>query len=195
LKPVLVLYATREGHTRKIAEHIAATLAGRGQAAEIRDARAPGDFFFLRRYSTAILAASVHLGKHEPEMVEFARRHHVELREMQAAFISVSMSQAAAEDVCRSPDARARSATDVRQMIDRFLDDTGWRPRHVKAVAGALLYRRYGLLVRFVMKRIARRSGAPTDTSRDHVLTDWKALDRFIGEVSEVTAGEAHLVS
>jgi menaquinone-dependent protoporphyrinogen IX oxidase len=32
------------------------------------------------------------------------------------------------------------------------------------------------------MKRIAKRAGAPTDTTRDYVFTDWVALDRFVEE-------------
>ena len=32
------------------------------------------------------------------------------------------------------------------------------------------------------MKRIARKAGAPTDTSRDFEFTDWAALDRFVGD-------------
>jgi len=38
--------------------------------------------------------------------------------------------------------------------------------------------------VRFVMKQIARKTGSPTDTSRDHELTDWAAVDRFAGELA-----------
>ena len=33
------------------------------------------------------------------------------------------------------------------------------------------------------MKLIARKAGASTDTSRDHVYTDWLALDRTIDEL------------
>jgi menaquinone-dependent protoporphyrinogen IX oxidase len=33
------------------------------------------------------------------------------------------------------------------------------------------------------MKRIAKAQGASTDTSRDHELTDWEALDRIVDEV------------
>jgi menaquinone-dependent protoporphyrinogen oxidase len=29
------------------------------------------------------------------------------------------------------------------------------------------------------MKRIARKEGGPTDTSRDYEYTDWEAVDRF----------------
>jgi menaquinone-dependent protoporphyrinogen oxidase len=54
-------------------------------------------------------------------------------------------------------------------------------------VAGTLAYSRYNFIIRFVMKRIARKNGAPTDTSRDYELTDWAALDRFVGETMHTT--------
>ena len=68
-------------------------------------------------------------------------------------------------------------------MIDTFLAETGWHPSKVRAVAGALSYTKYNFLVRFVMKRIAKAQGASTDTSRDHELTDWEALDHIVDEV------------
>jgi len=43
------------------------------------------------------------------------------------------------------------------------------------------------------MRMIASRAGAETDTSRDHDLTDWEALDRFVASLSaemDTTAGE-----
>ena len=47
-------------------------------------------------------------------------------------------------------------------------------------VAGALAYSQYNFLVKLVMKGIARRAGAPTDTSRDYEFTDWPAVDAFV---------------
>jgi menaquinone-dependent protoporphyrinogen IX oxidase len=54
-----VFYATREGHTRCIAEHIASTLA---------------------------------------TMIAFVKRHRKELERLGAAFLSVTLSEAGAED-------------------------------------------------------------------------------------------------
>ena len=51
-------------------------------------------------------------------------------------------------------------------------------------VAGALLYRQYGAIVRLVMRFIAKVAGATTDTSRDHEYTDWQMLDRFVDELA-----------
>lgn len=45
-----------------------------------------------------------------------------------------------------------------------------------KAVAGALLYTRYGWLKRWIMRRIVRKAGGDVDTTRDYEYTDWIAL-------------------
>jgi menaquinone-dependent protoporphyrinogen oxidase len=74
--------------------------------------------------------------------------------------------------------------------MDQFIRETGWRPTHIKPVAGALLYTTYNPLIRFVMKRIAKKAGAETDTSRDYEYTDWVELDRFTGTLAtELAAG------
>jgi menaquinone-dependent protoporphyrinogen IX oxidase len=44
-------------------------------------------------------------------------------------------------------------------MIDGFVAETGWRPTRVKPVAGALMYSKYNVLVRFLMTRIATCTG------------------------------------
>jgi menaquinone-dependent protoporphyrinogen oxidase len=79
---------------------------------------------------------------------------------------------------------RARSAADVQRVVDSFLADTGWHPSKVHAAAGALMYSKYNFLIRFIMRAIARKEGANTDTSQDHEFTDWAALDHVIDEVS-----------
>lgn len=183
MKPVLVIYATREGHTRRIAEHIAATVRSRGHQAAAVDAAHLPEGFSLGSYAAAIVAASVHAGKHENEIVAFVKRHRADLERIPAVFLSVSLSEAGVEDPASSPERRARAAADVQRMIDTFLAETGWHPSKVRAVAGALSYTKYNFLVRFVMKRIAKAQGASTDTSRDHELTDWEALDHIVDEV------------
>lgn len=183
MKPLVILYATREGHTRHIAAHVEAVLRERGYAARMRDVRELQQPFDLDRYDGAIVAASVHRGKHEPEMVEFVKRHRDALEALPCGFISVSLSEAGAEDETQLPELRAKAAAESVKVIDAFLGETGWRPRRVKPVAGALRYPRYNFLVRFVMKRIAKRASMSTDTSRDHVFTNWKALDAFVDEV------------
>jgi menaquinone-dependent protoporphyrinogen oxidase len=182
VKTVGVLYATREGHTQRIAEHVAADLRLRGLHPEVENLGTRAAAINLRDYSGVILAASVHAGVHESEMVKFVKTNRTALEAMPAAFLSVTLSEAGAERADATPLEHAAFVADVEQVIGRFFEETGWRPQHVKPVAGALLYTRYNVLLRFLLKRIARKSGGSTDTSRDHVYTDWQALDQFVNE-------------
>jgi menaquinone-dependent protoporphyrinogen oxidase len=182
MKPVLVLYATHEGQTRRIAEHMAASLGAHGLVADVVNAAYIPDGFSLDSYSAAIVAASVHGGRHENEIVRFVKDHVKGLERIPTAFLSVSLSEAGAEDAMAPPENRARAAADATRMIDQFLAETGWRPSSIKAVAGALLYTKYNFLLRFVMKRISHRAGGTTDTSKDHEYTDWAVLDKLVDE-------------
>ena len=58
MKPILIIYATREGHTRHIAEHLGATLSARQRSFELIDAAHIPDGLSLTDYSAAILSAS-----------------------------------------------------------------------------------------------------------------------------------------
>lgn len=180
MKPILVLYATREGHTARIAEHVAATLRSREIDVDVFNVAQLPEGFSLGRYSAAVLAASVHGGGHEREMVAFAKKQREPLDHIPTAFLSVSLSETTVEDLTRPEELRAQTQVEVQRILDRFLAETGWRPTRMSPVAGALLYQEYGLLKRFVMRMITKKSGGPTDTSRDYVFTDWVALDRFV---------------
>jgi menaquinone-dependent protoporphyrinogen oxidase len=189
MKPILILYATREGQTRRIAEHVAAEIRTRRLVADVRDVRAESPTLDLAPYRAAVLAASIHMGKHEDEMIAFVKSNREALERMPTAFLSVSLNETKAEDMTAPPEKRAEAHRAVQETIDRFFEQTGWRPGRVKPVAGALLYTKYNVLVRFIMKQISKRSGGSTDTSRDHEYTDWAALDRFVEEfVAELGA-------
>lgn len=173
-----ILFATREGQTRRIAERIAADMRTAGAAVDVIDLKATRQID-LSTYDSVCVASSVHLGKHERAAVQFATKRRRELERLSASLVSVSLSEAGVEDLKRPDDARAQSAADVQRVIAGFVNETGWHPMRVFPVAGALVYTRYNWLLRWVMKQIARKAGGPTDTSRDHELTDWAAVDRF----------------
>lgn len=180
MKSILVLYATRDGHTRRIAEHICAVLGSQQLKSDLKNAADVPQEFSLAPHSAAILCASVRLGKHETEMARFVKRHLAGLQQMPTAFVSVSLSAAGADGTFGSPEMCAKARVDVKRVIDTFLTETGWHPAQTKAVAGALPYTRYNFILRRVMRRIARQTGAPTDMSQDYEFTDWAGLDRLV---------------
>jgi menaquinone-dependent protoporphyrinogen oxidase len=117
-------------------------------------------------------------------MSGFVKRHLAALEGIPAAFLSVSLSEAGAEDPGAPAARRAQAASDAQMMIGRFLRDTGWRPLQTRAIAGALLYSKYNFILRLLMKHIARKAGGDTDTSRDYEYTNWRALDDFVDELT-----------
>jgi menaquinone-dependent protoporphyrinogen oxidase len=195
MSPILVLYATREGHTRRIAEHVAATLRSRGKSAEAREVSTFVGPLSPEVFDSAVLAASIHLGKHEPEMVSFVKVHRDELACLPTAFLSVSLAEATVEDEARPEALRAEADRDVHKALDTFFEETGWHPARTKPVAGALLFKNYGVVLRFVMKLIAKKAGLATDTSRNDVYTNWKALDRVLDEVADPRAPQASRIA
>jgi menaquinone-dependent protoporphyrinogen oxidase len=182
MKPILVFYATREGHTCRIAERVADRIHARGLAVQIRSVGNDKARIDLDQCSAVILAASVHQGKHEPEMVGFVKRHFRQLQSLPSAFLSASLSQAGAERIDATPEEHTRFKSDVQNMLNAFFQETHWHPDRVVPVAGALMYRKYNWVVRRIMKRIAKASGGSTDTTRNHDYTNWSALDRFAEE-------------
>ena len=96
-----IFFATREGHTRRIAARLAADLEQRGAEVDVYNVRTAGPIEW-GNYSTACVAASVHAGTHEREMIAFVKKYRADLERLSAAFVSVSLSQAGVQDA--SPD-------------------------------------------------------------------------------------------
>lgn len=171
---VLVVFSSTHGHTTRIAQRIARVLRREGHHVSVRRIEdAPHD---LGRWDAVIAGGSLHMGTHQDELVAWAHAHHRALAERPNAFFSVSLS--ASEDT-----PEAREAT--RECIDRFVEDTEWDPDHSEALAGCLQYTRYDAPTRILMATKMHRGGHPADTSRDHELTDWDAVESFALGVSE----------
>ena len=184
---VPVFYATSEGHTRQIAYTIAATLRSEGFESEPVELR-PGDPSpNWTAITTAIVGASVHVGKHQKVAAEFVQREASRLSECGASFFSVSLAAAS-----RNP-----AGVDAAWSIaTKFVHGAKWHPRHLACFAGKLAYTQYGFFTRWMMRRISAREGGPTDTSRDYVMTDWSAVRAFAREVaSDLRSDRGHRVA
>jgi len=181
-----IFYATREGQGKRVAEHIAEHLRALQYDVEVCDVKASPESIDLQPYQMAFVIASVHLGRHEREIMRFVKSHRLDLVRLGAPFLSLTLSEAGAEDPAAPEEKRMLAAADARRMIEVFVQETGWRPPYVLPVAGALVYSKYNFFTKLVMKTIARRAGGPTDTSRDYEFTDWAAVDRFVRDRADM---------
>jgi len=185
---VAVFYATREGHCERVANRVADVLRRHGFDPCVENVRTVAKDRGVDPYRGAILIASVHVGEHETEMVAFVRNERAGLKRMPTAFLSVSLTEATAEDEQAAPAVRAKARADVQATMDRFFTATEWRPTEARAVAGALPYTHYGFFKRVLMKLIVAKTHGPTDASKDYEFTHWAELETFVkvflGEVT-----------
>jgi menaquinone-dependent protoporphyrinogen oxidase len=191
MRPILVVYATRNGHTRHVGERIADRIRSLRHEAQIQDARTEA-LPPLERYSAVILAASVHLGHHEREMVKFVRARRSELDRLPTLFLSVSLTEAAAADVHRPDGERLDARAATEKAIEDFVLETGWRPDRSVPIAGALTETVYGPLTRVLMRKVAHRN-VPDEPAREVVFTDWAALNSEVDAV--VREAVAHVAT
>jgi menaquinone-dependent protoporphyrinogen oxidase len=166
----LILYGTSHGQAAKIAGRLCDQLQRGGVRVLLTRGDELPDDLDPDRYDVIVIGASVVLGGHQRYVKHWIRGHIDLLNRVPSAFFSVSGS--AGSD---NPEEREAA----REIMDAFLDQVGWRPSLKTTFAGAIMYTKYNPLIRWVMKRISRKEGRSTDTSRDHEYTDWTAVEAF----------------
>jgi menaquinone-dependent protoporphyrinogen oxidase len=166
---VLIVYATREGQTEKIAKRLAEVIRNHDDEVTLVDAKQARDID-PSAFDRVLVGSPIHLRKYAPEIVAFVARHREALEAKKASFFSVNLAIQS-----HTSDGRA----ETRAVVDSFVEATKWHPDHVELFAGALPYTKYNFLVRWIMRRISKSEGGDTDTSRDYEYTDWNAVDRF----------------
>lgn len=168
---VLMVYGTTEGHTRELCNFAARLLRERGVPTTVEEAGRDLSHPDPAAYDVVFLAASLHVGRYQPRLVEYARTHHAVLNAGRSGFISVSLSAAGA-----NPD----DWEGLEQCLARFAHETLWTPDAVHHAAGAIRYSQYDFFKRLALKHIAAERGQRTVTSRDYDLTDYDALFAFV---------------
>ena len=170
---ILVMYATREGQTGKVATRIAEHLKAGNAAVEIVNAR---DKPALRRlqlesFDLLVFGGSMHAGGVESELVDYINGQRDQIAGKRRSFFLVLLSAAT-----KDPVLRAKWLADARAKLDDQLDVDF---DEVEMVAGALRYSKYSAPMKWVMKRIADKAGEGTDTSQDYEYTDWRQVEVY----------------
>ena len=173
---ILILYATLEGQTAKVAERIATELRAKGQQVDSQAAGHLRADFSLDSYDAVIIGGSIHMGHFPKPLRHFVEQYHDWLNNHPSAFFTVCMAINS-----QRPDSRQQATI----YAEKFMTETQWQPRQTVIFAGAVKYTQYGFITRFIMKMIAKREGGNTDTSRDHEYTDWDAVVRFTDQFVE----------
>jgi menaquinone-dependent protoporphyrinogen oxidase len=167
---VLVLHASFDGQTERIAERIGAVLRAEGHVALVCPSMAFRDE--LPDSGAIVVGAAIRYGHHSRALERMVRAHRAAIAACPSAFFSV----------CLSAGGPGAKPDEARRYVDDFRRVTGWEPAQAATFAGALRYSRYNVFIRFLMRMIVGMAGGETDTSRDYEYTDWPAVERFARE-------------
>lgn len=175
---ILLLYATREGQTAKVARRIAAQLRDAGEDVTLLDAEdsTATAQLDLDRFDRLVFGASMHAGGLEKELVQFINGHRERIRST-SRFLFVVLLSAAAKDAAIREQWLADARRKIGEQLDVTFDD-------IEMIAGALRYSKYPLPLKWLMRRIARQAGEDTDTGRDYEYTDWSQVARYAARLS-----------
>lgn len=163
----LILYLSRDGQTKKIAEQIASYLDNT-DVISLREQAVVSQLNFAN-YQQIIIGASIRYGHFDPLLETFIKQHSEMLNQKKSAFFSVNLTARKAHKC--SPETNVYT----RKLLQRI----EWKPSLVKVFAGALYYPRYRLFDRIMIQFIMRITGGETDTKKEVEYTDWQQVQEF----------------
>jgi len=169
---VALYYATRDGQSRRIAEHISHQLAAASVFATPQDA-AKVRVADLAGSSVVVLVAAIRYGRHLPEAERFLEVYRSLSSPPPLALASVNLV------------ARKTVKTTVagNPYLRKFIARHRLAPAVAVAFAGRLDYRRYGWLDRQIIRFIMLLTGGPTAPDTCVEFTSWPAVDEFAARI------------
>ena len=172
----LITFASEEGQTEKIAGQLARQMQQAGLATDICEVTRVQDASIqVESYDVMVAGSPVHYERCDKDLADWIMAHHTFLRTHLTAFFSVSLGILGDSDSVRA----------VEAICQDYLDEARWHPNMLRHFSGALAYRKYPWWKRWLMRRVAAKAGGPTDTSRDHDLTDWTEVRQFALEIAK----------
>ena len=172
---ILIVYASTEGQTQKICCFAFHRLTAGVHSVALVAADAshgidPGGF------DAAILAASIHAGRYQKSLIEFATRHATALNEMKSLFLSVSLAAAGEDET---------EWADLERIASEFSTETGWSPSRVEHVAGAFRFGEYDFFKAWAMRWIESQKDSDVRPGTDKEYTDWPKLEAILDAWSD----------
>lgn len=170
---IRIIYHSNYGQTRKIAHRIADSLTDAGHTARALNVMSIDESHFLDHCDAMIFGAPIYSEKHSVALGKLIALHREKLKKIVTAFFSVSLAAS----------GNQQQRTEASQCMDQFLDELHWKPDHKTIFAGGLPWREYNWFVRWTMKRVVKKAGGDTDTSKNQEYTDWEAVDEFSNQI------------
>ncbi len=173
---VLILFASIEGQTRKIAQFVESEVHSAGHEATLVDASDKMAAVTFEGFDTVILAAPVHERRHPPNFELLLTASRADLATRRTLMISVSLGA-----------AFPKMHEEAQEYLDEMKMRTSFEPNAETLVAGAVRPSSYGFYETEVLRHAILRNQAIDPRTQEHEFTDWDALAVVVSEF--VSAG------
>jgi menaquinone-dependent protoporphyrinogen oxidase len=170
---VLVVYASKHGATKGIAERLAETLTAAGQDAEARPVQAAGG---LAGHEAFVVGSAVYMRHWMEEACEFVRRNRTLLADRPVWLFSSGPLGGEATDAQGRDLAVVAEPTEIAEFREAIA------PREHRVFFGALDVGKLGISQRLLRKLPAARALLPEGDFRD-----WAEVEAWAGAIARET--------
>ncbi len=171
---ILLIYASVDGHTKKISNFLNDQLQNEGQHVSLYEV---DDFDGkLETFDKIIVGSSIRYGVHHKAIIDFINEHKEALDTHKTAFFSVNL-------VARKPE---KNQADTNPYVIKFFKEITWKPSLVDVFAGKLDYKKYPFFDRIMIQFIMWMTKGPTDSNAKIEYTDWDRVKSFGEKVIEL---------
>lgn len=181
MKPILILYASTDGHTLEIAQRIQAELESHGNQTicyKVDDYLQDS----LKHYDTFVIGASIRYGKHSKSMHQFVKKNASYLNKQKTFFFSVNA-------VARKPHKRH---LDTNPYVAKFLNQCMLEPTGLAIFGGKIDYKKYGFFDKLMIRIIMRLTHGPTDLNACVDFTNWNDVSIFTSKINQLQQDTLH---
>lgn len=172
----LLIYASRDGHTRKIARRLSDRLFTKGVEADLYDLsdEEPSPMSWAKA-KTILLMAPVRYGYALPEMRAFIRENKALIDSRTLILVNINLTARKA----------AKNTAATNPYMKKWIRKQKLAPILATVFAGCLDYPRYGFFDKFMIRLIMRITGGPHDGTSVIDYTDWAAVDAFADQIAD----------
>lgn len=166
---VMIIHASIEGHTAKIADTVARTVEKTGETVERVDASDRTADIDFNGVTHVILAAPVHERRHPQDFEVILSANRDELARRRTLFLSVSLNAAFAD-----------KQDDAQDYVTETQMRTHFTPDAVALVAGAIKTGSYDYFETQVLRHTLLSGHGYDPSDGDREFTDWAALESTV---------------
>ncbi len=161
---VLVVYATKFGSTKEVAEKVGEIIGAKGIPVTVRKVNSVKD---ISPYSSVIVGTAIRMGKPVSEAVSFTKKFKNDLQNKSVAFFSVGLYMK--DDTPENRDKAKKCLMPLLEIIDN--------PISIGLFGGKIDYSTMPLLLRWTFSK---------DKTGELSEGDWRNWDTITGWVDEL---------